>query len=52
MEHRSGDIEALAMERELYGCMKKVVSEPRVRLDSVGAVFLSGQRLREQVADG
>lgn len=52
LEHRSGDVEALAMERELHECMEKVVSEPRVRLDSVGVAFLSGQRLREQVVDG
>ena len=45
LDQHSGELEALESERELYECLRKIVSEPQVRLDSVGAVFLSGSNL-------
>ena len=52
LDQRSGDLDALAMERGLYDCLHKVVTKPRVRLDSVGAVFLSGNNPFGQENDG
>ena len=49
---RSGDLEALALERGLYECLQKTVTEPRVQLDSLGAVFLSAGSPFQQVNGG
>jgi ATP-dependent helicase HepA len=51
LDKAEGEIEALRVERNLHECLRSIISSPRIRLDSIGAVFLSGRNPFEQTTD-